>query len=148
MVPCKPLSIDCSGCCWHCCMHLMMPCWFHSCAAFLQALEEMIEGRASQSDLRQLAMQQANLAQSINGMAEWLAVRPDTADGVRGTGAAATRFRCAPVRAAVMLARLRYQLCGSRAAVSWPPAPPLTSFQPVAQLFPVCRYVYSCPAGA
>ncbi len=31
--------------------------------------------------------------QSVNGMADWLAVRPETADGVKGTGASATRFK-------------------------------------------------------
>ncbi|GFH14104.1 uncharacterized protein HaLaN_10094, partial [Haematococcus lacustris] len=48
----------------------------------LASLEEALESRASQADLRQLALQQANLAQSMNGIAEWLAVRPETSDGI------------------------------------------------------------------
>ncbi len=61
----------------------------------LGALEEAIEQRAMASDVRQLAAQQASLAQSVSGMADWLAVRPDTADGIKGTGSSATRFKCA-----------------------------------------------------
>ncbi|KAJ9526319.1 hypothetical protein QJQ45_009768, partial [Haematococcus lacustris] len=60
----------------------------------LASLEEALESRASQADLRQLALQQANLAQSMNGIAEWLAVRPETSDGIKGIGASVTRFKC------------------------------------------------------
>ncbi|KAJ9526604.1 hypothetical protein QJQ45_017632 [Haematococcus lacustris] len=59
----------------------------------LASLEEALESRASQADLRQLALQQANLAQSMNGIAEWLAVRPETSDGIKGIGASVTRFK-------------------------------------------------------
>ncbi len=59
----------------------------------LQEIEEELEGKASASDLKQLAQQQQQLAQSVGGMAEWLAVRPETADGQKGTGSAMTRFK-------------------------------------------------------
>lgn len=59
----------------------------------IAAFEEALDSKAEQADVRQLAAQQAALAQSVNGMAEWLAVRPDTADGARGTGASATKFK-------------------------------------------------------
>uniref|UniRef100_A0A7S0S532 Uncharacterized protein n=1 Tax=Chlamydomonas leiostraca TaxID=1034604 RepID=A0A7S0S532_9CHLO len=62
--------------------------------ADIAVLEEALDSKASQGDVRQLAAQQATLAQSVNGIADWLAVRPDTADGAKGTGASATRFKC------------------------------------------------------
>lgn len=60
----------------------------------IEALEEALDTRASQMDVRQLAMQQGTLAQSLNDIADWLAVRPETADGTKGTGSSATRFKC------------------------------------------------------
>lgn len=62
--------------------------------ADIAALEEMLEGKAEQADVRQLAQQQAALAQSVNGIADWLAVRPETSDGAKGTGSSATKFKC------------------------------------------------------
>ncbi len=59
----------------------------------VNALEDAIEKCATAADVRQLAAQQASLAQSVSGMADWLAVRPDTADGVKNTGSSATRFK-------------------------------------------------------
>lgn len=53
-----------------------------------------LEDKATLQDIKQLAQQQATLAQSVNGMAAWLAMRPDTADGAQGTGASATKFKC------------------------------------------------------
>ncbi len=53
-----------------------------------------LDGKANISDLKLLAQQQAALAQSVNGMAEWLAVRPETSDGSKGTGSSATKFKC------------------------------------------------------
>ena len=44
-------------------------------------------------DVRLLAQQQSALAQSVNGMAEWLAVRPITSDGNKGTGSSMTKFK-------------------------------------------------------
>ena len=44
-------------------------------------------------DVRLLAQQQSALAQSVNGMAEWLAVRPTTSDGNKGTGSSMTKFK-------------------------------------------------------
>ncbi len=61
--------------------------------ADLQAVEAQVRQRALSSEVQQLASQQANLTKSVTGLAEWLAVRPETADGVRGTGASATRFK-------------------------------------------------------
>eukprot|EP00798_Chlamydomonas_sp_ICE-L_P031624 gene31624-6818_t len=60
----------------------------------LQEIEEELEMKASSADVRQLATQQQQLAQSIGSMAEWLAVRPETADGTKGTGSSLTRFKC------------------------------------------------------
>ena len=54
--------------------------------AKLADLEEMakeIDSKATSHEIKQLAQQQAALAQSVNGMAEWLAVRPDP-DGNKG----------------------------------------------------------------
>lgn len=84
--------------------HLKSPCPTHLTTlpvqvSDLEMLEQAMESLASASDVRHLAMQQAVLAQSVNGMADWLAVRPDTADGVKGTGASATRFKCVRVDA-------------------------------------------------
>lgn len=59
----------------------------------IELLAREVEAKASLQDIRQLAMQQQTLAQSVNGMAEWLAVRPENADGVKGTGASATKYK-------------------------------------------------------
>ncbi|KAG1674471.1 hypothetical protein FOA52_003076 [Chlamydomonas sp. UWO 241] len=67
-----------------------------SCASVAQ-LDEVaaaVATRARQADIQTLATQQAALATSINGMAEWLAMRPETADGAKGTGGSATKFKC------------------------------------------------------
>lgn len=60
----------------------------------LQEIEEELEMKASTLDVKQLAQQQQQLAQSVGSMAEWLAVRPETADGAKGTGASLTKFKC------------------------------------------------------
>eukprot|EP00955_Chlamydomonas_euryale_P028816 303980-Chlamydomonas_euryale.AAC.25 len=68
----------------------------NSCAK-ASDVDELVRGinsKASQVDIKTLAQQQAALATSINGMAEWLATRPETADGARGTGGSITKFRC------------------------------------------------------
>ena len=65
-------------------------------AATLNELEGIaleLDGKASMQDVRLLAQQQSALAQSVNGMAEWLAVRPTTSDGNKGTGSSMTKFK-------------------------------------------------------
>jgi hypothetical protein len=60
----------------------------------LENLSRELESKASTDDLKLLAQQQAGLASSVNGMAEWLAVRPETMDGSKGTvGAIFTKFK-------------------------------------------------------
>ena len=59
----------------------------------LEGIAVELDGKASIQDLRLLAQQQSTLAQSVNGMAEWLAVRPETSDGTKGTGSSMTKFK-------------------------------------------------------
>lgn len=69
----------------------------------LAPLEDAITQCASVADVQVLATQQAALAASVSGMADWLSARPDTAQLDRsgggggltgGSGAGATRFKC------------------------------------------------------
>lgn len=67
----------------------------NTACAKLADLEEMakeIDSKATSHEIKQLAQQQAALAQSVNGMAEWLAVRPDP-DGNKGPPSL-TKFKC------------------------------------------------------
>jgi len=59
----------------------------------LEGIAMELDGKASAQDIKLLAKQQQSLAQSVSGMAEWLAVRPETADGAKGTGSSATKFK-------------------------------------------------------
>lgn len=76
--------------------HDGVPTPYPADAATLNELEGIaieLDGKASTQDVRLLAQQQSALAQSVNGMAEWLSVRPETSDGSKGTGASMTKFK-------------------------------------------------------
>ncbi|KAF5836250.1 hypothetical protein DUNSADRAFT_6202 [Dunaliella salina] len=61
----------------------------------LQALEGLIEERATQEDLRQLAQQQGSLAQSVSQVANWMANRPSQEEGPKAAAAAAgIKMKC------------------------------------------------------
>ena len=59
----------------------------------LQAIEEVLDSKASGDDIKQLAAQQAQLAHSMGGMADWRALRPETSDGLKNTGSGITKFK-------------------------------------------------------
>uniref|UniRef100_A0A6S8I9Q6 Uncharacterized protein n=1 Tax=Dunaliella tertiolecta TaxID=3047 RepID=A0A6S8I9Q6_DUNTE len=60
----------------------------------LQGLEGLIQERASQEDLRQLAQQQGSLAQSVSQVANWMANRPSPEEGPKAVAAAGIKMKC------------------------------------------------------